>query len=223
MKKYKVRPLFIPCEQGQLFAMYYEPVLDVASHCIVHIPAFAEEMNHSRRMVALQAIIYAEKGIAVCVFDLWGTGDSQGEFGDATWAIWLKNIQTVIGWLQTQKYDLLSLWGLRSGVLLALDYLQKYDAKIESLIAWKPVLNGETFVMQFLRLRVAAAMMDKNAPQEKTTDLRKLLMSGQSIEVAGYLLNPELVNPLLQLKAATMGIDRLKNYSVVETPELITL
>ena len=52
---------------------------------VVHAPAFAEEMNKSRRMVALQARALAEDGLAVLLVDPLGCGDSPGDFGDATW------------------------------------------------------------------------------------------------------------------------------------------
>lgn len=195
-------PLFIPSESGALFALHIGQSAPLSKKCIVHLPAFAEEMNKSRRMVALQARAFTEQGYSVLVFDLFGTGDSQGEFAEATWAGWLRDVGVVIAWLRKQGVESISFWGLRSGVLLGLDFMRQSEQEIDHFIAWQPVLNGEKFVMQFLRLRVAAAMMDKGAPQEKVSDLKRLLASGEGVEVAGYYLNPELVNPLMALKVS---------------------
>jgi exosortase A-associated hydrolase 2 len=113
----------------------------------------------------------------------------------------LKNVGTGIDWLKGRHAGPIYLWGLRSGVLLAMDYASRGQYRIERLIAWQPVLNGDTFITQFLRLRVAAAMLDNDAPQEKASDLKRQLLEGQFIEVAGYLLNPDLIKPLLSLRA----------------------
>ncbi len=182
--------------------MYWPPANKIPlDKAIIHIPAFAEEMNKSRRMVALQAQALAEQGYAVLVLDLFGTGDSAGDFGEATWDIWLQNIDTALVWLQQQGALSVNLWGLRLGALLAMDFISRNPQKIDRLLCWQPVVNGDVFITQFLRLRVAAAMMDSNAPQEKTSDMKRQLLEGQAIEVAGYLLNPDLIKPLIELRA----------------------
>ncbi len=213
---YKIKPSFISCGPGKLFTVYYSSTTKNVSRCILHIPAFAEEMNKSRRMVAMQARAFAEQGYSVLVFDLWGTGDSQGDFSEATWDVWLNNIDITVKCLQDKGYDSISLWGLRSGALLAMDYLHQYRTNIDKLICWQPVLNGEQFIMQFLRLRIVAAMMDKNAPQEKTSALKQQLLDGQQVEVAGYLLNPDLVNPMLAIKAKELRLQSVKQCHLFE-------
>jgi len=216
MAQHKVTPLFISSEQGQLFAMYYPSSVENTSKCIVHVPAFAEEMNKSRHMVAMQSSAFTERGYSVLVLDLFGTGDSQGGFSEATWISWLQSIEAAFVWLDSQGVESISLWGVRSGVLLALDFLQQYTYPVEKLICWQPVLNGETFMMQFLRLRIASAMMDKDIPQEKTSDLRRQLQEGNCLEVAGYMLNPELVNPIMALKARKLNALNVKQCLVFE-------
>ncbi|TAK65178.1 hydrolase 2, exosortase A system-associated [Methylobacter sp.] len=207
-----MQPLFIESSAGKLFAIYWPPAGETPlDKAIIHIPAFAEEMNKSRRMVALQAQAFSDQGYAVLVLDLFGTGDSAGDFGVATWQIWLQNIDTAIDWLKQQGVQSVDLWGLRVGALLAMDFASNSKHRIERLIAWQPVLNGDAFITQFLRLRVAAAMMDNNAPREKTSDLKQQLLEGQAIEVAGYLLNPDLIKPVAALRA-----DRLSWQSVNE-------
>jgi len=219
MLQHKATPLFIPNEIGSLFVMYYTPLSNSRSECVLHIPAFAEEMNKARHMVAMQAEAWAEQGYAVLVLDLWGTGDSQGDFSEATWSIWLSNIVTAQEWLQEQGYSTINLWGLRSGNLLALDYLQHNNTCVDKLICWQPVLNGELFIMQFLRLRIAATMMNKSKTQEKTSDLKLKLVNGQSVEVAGYLLNPELVMPMSSIQAKFLNINNVKQINIFEMVE----
>ena len=212
-----MQPLFIKSSAGPLFAMYEPPVGHIPlNKAIIHIPAFAEEMNKARRMVALQAQAFAEQGYAVLVLDLFGTGDSSGDFGEATWDIWLQNIDTALVWLKQQGALSVNLWGLRLGALLAMDFVSRNPQKIDRLLCWQPVVNGDVFITQFLRLRVAAAMMDNNAPPEKTSELKKQLLDGQAIEVAGYLLNPELIKPLIVLRADRLDWPALNEVAVFE-------
>lgn len=212
-----MQPLFIEINQEKLFAVYWPPIGEIfPGKAILHIPAFAEEMNKSRRMVALQAQAFANQGYAVLVLDLFGTGDSTGNFGDATWLLWLQNIDAAIDWLNQQGAQSIDLWGLRLGALLAMDFADRNPQKINRLLCWQPVVNGDTFITQFLRLRVAAAMMDNNAPREKTSDLKQQLLEGQAIEVAGYLLNPELIKPLMSLRADRLEWQAKKDVAIFE-------
>ena len=64
-----------------------------------HLPPFAEEMNHSRRMATLQAHRLAALGIDVLVVDLFGTGDSAGDFADARWETWQEDAKAAVAWL----------------------------------------------------------------------------------------------------------------------------
>ncbi len=211
-----MKPIFIPSQSGHLFCIFYPPADNAMNRAILHVPAFAEEMNKSRRMVSLQANTFAKQGYAVLVLDLFGTGDSFGEFGEATFDIWLKNIGSAIDWLKQQGAHSVDLWGLRTGCLLAMAFTSLNLQKIGHLLCWQPVLNGDTFITQFLRLRVAAAMMDSNAPKEKTSDLKQKLQAGKAIEVAGYLLNPDLISPLMALRADQLNLELVDEIAIFE-------
>lgn len=209
-----MNPLFIPSRQGPLFALYFQPVDGKPSKAILHVPAFGEEMNKSRRMVALQARAYAEQGYAVLMVDLFGTGDSAGDFGEATWEIWLENLETAAEWLEQQGMQQLNLWGLRSGALLAMAFGAR--RRIEHMLCWQPVLNGDSFMTQFLRLRIAAKLLDKQGPREKTAELKQRLQAGETLEVAGYHLNPALANPFMALRSENLPPMRLKELAIFE-------
>jgi len=197
-----MRVFFLESRSGPLFATYRPASNSDSRRAILHVPAFAEEMNKSRRMVALQANAFAEQGYAVLSIDLFGTGDSSGDFVDASWQIWQDNLLEALDWLTGQGAERITLWSLRAGALLALELIKSGKLKaLDSLIAWQPVLSGDVFLTQFLRLRVAAAMMNPELPQETTSELKKQLQRGEVVEVAGYSLNPELVIPFLAAKA----------------------
>lgn len=211
-----MKPLFLDNQSRPLFAVFWSPLDREPKRAFLHVPAFAEEMNKSRHMVSIQAKALAEQGYSVLVLDLFGTGDSCGDFAEATWEYWLADIAAGIAWLKQQGVDSVDLWGLRTGVLLAMDYVARNPGEIEHLLAWQPVLNGDTFVTQFLRLRVAAAMMNNNTPKEKTSDLKRQLLDGQAIEVAGYLLSPDLIKPLMTLRADRLPFHNVKEIALFE-------
>ena len=156
----------------------------------MYVHPFAEEMNKSRRMAALQARALAAQGYAVLMPDLYGCGDSSGDFADARWEIWVEDLRRARDDLLAQYGGPLVLWGLRAGCLL-LDELNTDSVEPPAAtVLWQPVVNGELHLTQFLRLRMAAGMM--GGAKESTSQLRARLEGGEVLEVAGYGLAPEL-------------------------------
>ena len=86
---------------------------------LLYLHPFAEEMNRSRRMAALQARELARKGWYVLQLDLSGCGDSEGDFGEATWEAWLHDAATAHAWLEQKTGYRPWAWGLRAGARLA--------------------------------------------------------------------------------------------------------
>ena len=195
-------PVLLPGGAGSLSGLLFFPDgPQLADRWVVHVPAFAEEMNKSRRMVAEQARALASLGLVVVVPDLSGTGDSPGDFSEADWAAWKADLRAVIAWCGAQGAGYVSLWGLRLGGLLALDVSGKDCAGVDHLLLWQPVTNAKQALTQFLRLRMAAGMIG-DGEKESVADLRRRLDAGEMLEVAGYGLSPELYTQLAPLSFA---------------------
>lgn len=157
---------------------------------MLFVPPFAEEMNKSRRMVALQARALAADGWTVLVPDLYGCGDSDGDFADADWAQWREDVLAVTHWLRAQSGYRPVLWALRAGCLLASDAARDIDYAAD-FVLWQPQISGRQALQQFLRLRVSQqALAETSSLRTSTQDLREELRRGQTIEVAGYALPP---------------------------------
>ncbi|ADJ28622.1 hydrolase 2, exosortase A system-associated [Nitrosococcus watsonii] len=184
---------------GPLCAVYYPPAGDhhFSREAILHVPAFAEEMNKCRRMVVLQAEQFASAGYGVLVIDLYGTGDSGGEFSEARWEIWKADLGAASDWLRENGAETIKLWGLRLGGLLAVEFACEHNNEIHDLILWQPVVDGRLMLTQFLRLRLAGEMMAGNKGENMTT-LRQRLAAGELVEVGGYELAPDLATALEQ-------------------------
>lgn len=196
---------FLPGEPGSRFCIYHAPANGGGTgRGWVYLHPFADEMNKSRRMAALQSRRLAAAGYAVVQVDLFGCGDSSGDFGDARWEIWKQDAQAAIRWLQNRVDGPISLWGLRLGGTLAADLARGPGMNIEQLLLWQPVVSGEQFLRQFLRLRLAAEMLSNGAAKTGLRELQETLERGVSLEIAGYELHPELASAIGGLRLANL-------------------
>ena len=185
---------FVAAPSGNLFCIARAPAGDAARGCVFLLPPFAEELNKSRHMMALAARHFAAAGWHVRMADLFGCGDSAGDFADATWDGWLEDLVQLATEARRSSGGVLWLWALRSGALFVPALLEHMpDAQV---LLWQPVLSGRQMLTQFLRLKAAADMLGE-APRVGANQLREnLLQGGESIEVVGYALSAELARGL---------------------------
>jgi exosortase A-associated hydrolase 2 len=188
-------------EPGRRIFVLLRPARGTRRGCLLIVPPFAEEMNKTRRMLSDVGDALAQRGFDVVLPDLFGTGDSEGNFEDATWECWRDDLATVSTWCTARGAGVTSLLAVRLGCALASDALRNAAfAPVATTVLWQPVFDGERFMNQFLRLRVAASMMDGGV-QESVVSLRDQLNAGRSLEVAGYAMRPALVTGIDAVKA----------------------
>ncbi len=195
-----MQPQFIQGNQGRLFVMCREALGADSKGVVLLIPPFAEEMNKSRRMLSLAARALNQKGYATALPDLYGTGDSDGDFGDAHWDGWVDDLSVTLKWLQARNDAPVHLLALRAGALLAARLAADHAFRPASVVLWNPVTQGKQALTQFLRLSIAGNLVGGGG--ESTADLRQRLMDGESLEIAGYMLAPALAQGLDE---ATLG------------------
>lgn len=148
-------------------------------------------MNKSRRQVTETAEALVARGRAVLIIDLFGTGDSGGEFTDATLQTWQADIEYAMSWADSAALPVKDLVATRLGCTIAAASLKTNQRSVCRSTFWQPVDNGRRHIAQFLRLRVAASAMSSGAG-ESVDELRARLDGGEIIEVAGYELSPRL-------------------------------
>lgn len=193
-------------EPGQrIFVLAHHPE-SFAGRCVLVCPPFAEEMNKSRKMLTELAELLAAQGIAVIIPDLYGTGDSDGDFSDATWERWQSDLRLTEQWLQTKGWQISALLGIRAGCLLAAQYAQSRTDGVRNTVFWQPTLDGARMLDQFLRLRVAASLMSDD--KETIATLKQRFTAGETVEVAGYGIAPRLVKELEALKMLRLLSDK---------------
>ncbi|MBS0354285.1 MAG: hydrolase 2, exosortase A system-associated [Proteobacteria bacterium] len=169
---------------------------------LIFVHPFAEEMNKSRRMVALAVEAFASQGWSTLQIDLTGCGDSGGEFGEASWRAWVQDCHDAWVWAAANLPGRLVLWGMRTGALLLADLLCSTEIAAP-LLLWQPVGNGRQHLTQFLRLKAAAEMMADADAKSAMDAARSALKAGESVQVAGYALPPAVANGL---ETASLGL-----------------
>lgn len=191
---------FLPTEPGPCFCLFHKPKGARRRGNILYLHPFAEELNTTRHIVAHQARNLAELGYSVLQIDLFGCGDSSGEFQDVRWSTWLLNAHTAHLWLRENSSGPFWIWGLRAGALLAAalaTQLQDKTQKPVNLLFWQPVTDGYQMLQQFLRLSQAGEWLGTRTPDQMPAS--QLLAQGQAVDVAGYTISPEMAQDLSQV------------------------
>ncbi|MCW5632283.1 MAG: hydrolase 2, exosortase A system-associated [Rubrivivax sp.] len=207
-----VEAFYLAAPAGQRFCLYRAPVAGPVAGGVLYVHPFAEEMNKSRRMAALQARALAAAGYGVLQIDLHGCGDSSGDFADATWKGWVDDVVLAWSWLTERCAGATRwMWGLRAGCLLAAaaSHAMSTTARPERFLFWQPPAKGQTLLQQFMRLRLAADSLrreERSSAEPASPDVWRQ-GTGQArrpdkatdepagdaaIEVAGYALHPQL-------------------------------
>lgn len=186
---------FLQSGKGPIFVLLREPKARTQA-CVLVVPPFAEEMNKSRRMVTEVALGLAERGVATVLPDLYGTGDSAGDFADGDWTCWQDDIHEVCRWSAERGRPVTEILAVRLGCALAAACVSAGTiGPIGRTVLWQPVFDGPRFLGQFLRLRVAASLMEQDR-KETLAELRSRLHAGETLEVAGYRLSGRLASDL---------------------------
>ena len=201
------RPVFLQFNGRRLFALQFVPT-GTCCGALLYLPPFAEEMNRCRSHVVLQARALAAAGWSCLLLDPHGTGESDGQIVDADWDHWRADAVAAARWLMGQSGQPLTLWGLRTGALLAAEVATEMATPAQAgacgLLLWQPVLDGKRFLTQYLRLRIASQMM-RDSERETVESIRARLSAGETIEVAGYPLTGRLADALATRHIANLS------------------
>lgn len=195
-----MQPFFLDGSSGRLFAVYTAAAAGQRHRMdVLFVPPFAEEMNRARRMATALARRLSASGCGTLRLDLYGTGDSEGDFAAARPDIWLDDLRCALAWLAARGAPALAMVGLRLGAVLALMGAARLPPRLSHLVLWQPVHSGEQMLTQFLRVLAMAGRVT-------TADLRARLERGETLEVAGYSLSPALAAALDGLRLDALPV-----------------
>lgn len=188
------KPFFLQLNGRRLFALQFSPT-GPSTGAVLYLPPFAEEMNRCRSHVAAQARALAGIGFICLIVDLYGTGESDGDITDPDWSMWQADAIAAAKWLAGETGHPVTLWGARTGALLAADVADSGQVAIDRLLFWQPVLDGSLFLTQYLRLRMASLMLH-DADRETTETIKARLAAGEIVEIVGYPLSGRMADGL---------------------------
>lgn len=185
---------FLPVRESARFCLLHKPKR-ASRGAILYVHPFAEELNRCRRMAALQARAFCRAGWTVLQMDLFGCGDSAGDFADATWRDWVDDVIAVDAWMRRALGSAPVLWGLRAGCLVLSEAARSLPEP-RAFLLWQPVVSGSQHLQQFLRLRVGTQIVQGTGTKTTTRELRERLSAGERVEVIGYGVTPALAQGL---------------------------
>ena len=132
----------------QLFACYH-PATGRSRGGVVICAPLGREYLLAYATLRYLARLLADAGYDVLRFDYFGTGDSAGEFEEASQEQWLSDIAIAITELKDlARIDRVSLVGMRYGATLAGIVARTQDT-IDGLVLWDAVLWGRDYLHEF--------------------------------------------------------------------------
>ncbi|MES2715279.1 MAG: hydrolase 2, exosortase A system-associated [Pseudomonadota bacterium] len=197
------RPGFHHVNGRRLFGLEIVPT-GTCHGAVLYLPPHVEEMNRCRSHVVLQARALAARGWHCLLLDPHGTGESDGETDAADWDHWRADAAAAAAWLAQQTGHAPTLWGLRTGALLAAELATSAAVPVAGLLLWQPVLDGKLYLNQYLRLRIASQLV-RDGEKETTDSIRARLAAGEVVEVAGYPLTGRMADALAARSLAGFG------------------
>lgn len=188
---------FIDSARGRILVVCHQPVTPNGQTVIV-FPALAEEMNKSRRLLWDLGQRLADVGIATIIPDLYGTGDSEGDFAQARWEDWRADIAATVAWACTQGFSTHHALLVRLGACLFSECREIFEQSDLRVAAWQPEHDGNKALRQLLRLKVMSDRITWGG-KTKLADLEQRLQT-DALEVGGYLYAPEMAQALRKAK-----------------------
>lgn len=167
---------------------------------------FAEEKKCAHRVLVEAARAFCAADFGVMRFDYRGTGDSPGEFSEATPELWVQDILAAAQFMRDQlRVPTLGLLGLRLGASLALQAATASDA-IDYLVLWEPVIDGKQYLNQNLRRSMIKSML---TDEDKFDAAHVREAHGQDVfDFDGYAISGEMRHQIeaIDLLAADPGL-----------------
>lgn len=150
-----VTPLFFGAADRSLYGCHHTPVTPAHRVAVLISPPGGHEYERSHRALRQLAAQLAKEGFHALRFDYCGTGDSMGDYEEATLTQWRKDIAIAIDECkQRSGVEQVVVIGLRLGATLALQACHT-RTDIAGIVLWSPVWDGETMLTEWRELQRA--------------------------------------------------------------------
>lgn len=189
----RVTGQFVDGAQGRILLVCHWPA-SAATRAVIVLPPLAEEMNKARRLLWAVGQALAAHGIMTVIPDLYGTGDSEGDFADAAWDGWASDIETAVTWARQQGADRCDALLVRLGACLYASCAPLFATTEHRVAAWQPEASGQDALKQLLRLKV----MSDRVTWGRKSSVKELqsAMASSGLEIGGYRYSAELAQAI---------------------------
>ena len=195
-------PFFLPNGSDSMFALLHEPEGVRSGQSWVFCHPLAEEKLWAHRVFVGFARHLAAAGHTVLRFDLRGNGDSDGDFSQSSVERGVSDVRCAIDEVRRRTgAQTVSLLGLRFGATLA-SLVAERSTDIDKLVLWSPIVDGERYLLELLRINVATQAAVYREVRHDRTALVEMMRQGQSVTVDGYQLGFALYSEASAIKLA---------------------
>lgn len=198
---------FFTSASARLYAFLHAPPGPARPLGCVVVHPFMEERQDSHGVLRDLAVRLAGQGFPALRFDLYGCGDSEGEWEEATVARWRGDVVAAAGALRAEAgVEEVALVGLRFGATLAALSAEAAGARRVAMV--QPVVRGDAYVMELLLAHLSAEMVLHRRVGTTREALAAELEAGRSVNLFGYHLTGAQYRELRSVdltRAATEG------------------
>ncbi len=195
------------------------------------IHPFMEERQDAHAVLRTLAVALASRGFPTLRFDLYGCGDSEGDWGGASLARWCDDIAAATDVLRRETgAPEVALIGLRFGATLAALAAERVGAS--RLCLAQPVVRGGEYADELLLAHLAAEMVLHRRAGTTREALAARLAAGDTINLFGYHLTGaldreirgvDLAHTLSDTGARTLVIEVARSETARESAEVKAL
>jgi hypothetical protein len=189
-------PFYFLRGDTRLFGMLHAPAsLEAARTAYVMSHPFGEEKLWSHRVFVVFARALAARGIPVLRFDYSGAGDSAGDTSAVSVDTYLDDLGAAVAALSARAPAVtrVGLVGLRFGATLAAQFVERARLTQQfqlvhggPLALWDPILDGENYLQELLRINLSTQLAVYGKVQESREVLVERIRGGGIANVEGY-------------------------------------
>jgi exosortase A-associated hydrolase 2 len=165
---------------------------------------FAEEKKCAHRVMAEAAEALAEDGLTVLRFDYRGTGDSEGEFEDASLGDWREDLRRAVEWARAElAATAITLVGVRLGATLAAEAAAEVAA--DALVLVAPIIDGRAYWQENFRRQLIKAKITEG--EGASADELRRAAGEERFDLGGWVVTRRMREEIeaVKLPAAEYG------------------
>jgi exosortase A-associated hydrolase 2 len=196
-------PFFLGEGDQRIFAFSHVPTTP-ARATIVMCHAFAEEKLWSHRVYVTFAREMAQAGFNVLRFDMRGEGDSALNFEQTSMETRIADTLRAVDVARERFSSNLRvvLLGHRLGGTIAAVAQSRAQGRVDGVVVWDPIVDGEDYFGQLLRSNLTTQMATQGKVTRTRDALIKAILEGEAVVVDGYGLTAAMYREMSALQWA---------------------